>query len=679
MLCKLGLILLLSIGNLDCEEERAKPSLGLSYRSKTGGIISFLNLKAHFSSPDTVSDEDDQVEDTDFYDYDKSQTQFRDVKEKNKLKYKVNAVMKQFRKANDHGDLEDDDDDHIYDQFDAELDEEMEEEDQEDSEDITDEILSEKNEERVDNNEEDRVEKKKEKKKKTKTKKPKKTNGKKKDKMKLQNKTNIENIHYTTTILPTIEVENATSNATLLEDLAAEEEKFVSTSTVDPEDDRIMSFFGILFEDSEEDEEADAGNVTVVKDNWVLTAREILHTDSLGRSEEELRGLLSDPEKLEQTFGQAHRDHGASYLLPILKTVQYDNNSVPVVFPDIPVHVRIALNVIHLGNFDSQNMEYSIDLEMHMSWYDVRLANNYSKPIRIREKEILDLVWRPDPYFVNSKFSYFHVVSFPNFRMRVMPSGLVFYTLRATLLPVCLMTFCRHPHDHQQCDLKISSIAYPKSFVSFSWHTNAVEYNSKVTLPELRIKGLFAETCKVEGKLVSSSCLRLKINLERDGARYIVEKYIPSTLAMMFAWVAPYVPYNYEDVRIITPITVLLTLVQMEKGDTDIHTSYLTSMDIWFAAMKTFSVLSLVESLAVLALIKQSRGMEKEMIRAPNEYEREKFKIQKRRLTQLYHRLDATSRFLSPIAFIFFFVYYVLYVTQRDEKTCLGQSIFDLP
>jgi hypothetical protein len=47
----------------------------------------------------------------------------------------------------------------------------------------------------------------------------------------------------------------------------------------------------------------------------------------------------------------------------------------------------------------------------------------------------------------------------------------------------------------------------------------------------------------------------------------------------------------------------------MEKGDAEIHTSYLTSMDIWFVAMKTFSVMSLVESLAVLALIKRSRGM----------------------------------------------------------------------
>ena len=47
----------------------------------------------------------------------------------------------------------------------------------------------------------------------------------------------------------------------------------------------------------------------------------------------------------------------------------------------------------------------------------------------------------------------------------------------------------------------------------------------------------------------------------------------------------------------------------MEKGDLEVRTSYLTAMDIWFVAMKTFSVISLIESLVVLALIKRSRAV----------------------------------------------------------------------
>ncbi|VDM29153.1 unnamed protein product [Toxocara canis] len=100
------------------------------------------------------------------------------------------------------------------------------------------------------------------------------------------------------------------------------------------------------------------------------------------------------------------------------------------------------------------------DLEMEMRWFDVRLANNYSKSILIREMSVMEKIWTPDPYFVNSKYSYFHLVSFPNFRMRVSPNGLVTYNLRVTLQPACQMIFCRFPHDRQQCDLRISSSSF---------------------------------------------------------------------------------------------------------------------------------------------------------------------------------------------------------------------------
>uniref|UniRef100_A0A158PJJ1 Neur_chan_LBD domain-containing protein n=1 Tax=Angiostrongylus costaricensis TaxID=334426 RepID=A0A158PJJ1_ANGCS len=301
------------------------------------------------------------------------------------------------------------------------------------------------------------------------------------------------------------------------------------------------------------------------------------------------------------------------------------------------------------------------------------LVNNYTKPIRIREKQILDLIWKPDPYFVNSKYSYFHAVSFPNFRMRIYPDGLVKYTVRVTSVCNCFMLFCLYPHDRQTCDLRISSIAYPSAFVHFVWHTDPISFQSDIALPELHVQHVWTDKCNVEGKLIRSSCLRLVFELERDGARFVVEKYIPSTLAMMFAWVAPYVPYNYEDVRIITPITVLLTLVQMEKGDKEIRTSYITSMDVWFAAMKGFTVISLLESLVVLALIKRSRAMEKNMQRAKTELERENFKLEKHKLTRLYHRLDSMCRFISPIVFVLFFVYYMLFVAQGNERGCVAK------
>ncbi|CAE17770.1 Neurotransmitter-gated ion-channel ligand-binding domain-containing protein [Caenorhabditis elegans] len=380
------------------------------------------------------------------------------------------------------------------------------------------------------------------------------------------------------------------------------------------------------------------------------------------------RDKLTNLTMLEERRANEHRDYGSSYILPVLKSVDYDNTSVPLAFNDIPVNVAVAFNFLYLANFDSEMMEFSMDVEMEFSWIDIRLVNNYTKPIRIREKPIIEQIWRPDPYIVNSKHSYFHYVSFPNIRMRITPEGLVTYTVRVSSVCSCFMSFCLYPHDRQECDLRISSIAYSNQYVKFHWHSNPIKFQSKITLPELHITKIKTAECSTKGKLVDASCLRIIFSLERDSARFVIEKYVPSTLAMMFAWVAPYVPYNYEDVRIITPITVLLTLVQMEKGDKEIRTSYLTSIDVWFAAMKSFTVLSLLESLAVLALIKRSRAMTKNAERAANEFERCTFEAEAYRLNRLYHRVDSICRFSSPVVFVAFFVYYVLFVAQGNEN-----------
>ncbi|VDM98037.1 unnamed protein product [Thelazia callipaeda] len=298
--------------------------------------------------------------------------------------------------------------------------------------------------------------------------------------------------------------------------------------------------------------------------------------------------------------------YGSSYVLPVLRSVNYDNTSVPLAFSGLPVDVHFALKIAHLANFDSKNMDYSIDLEVQMIWFDSRLMNNYTKWIRIWEKSILDRIWKPDPYFVNSKHSHFHHVSFPNFRMLISPQA------------------------HK-------NLWFRKNNFYFS---------------------------------VPSSCLSVTFKLERNGARFIVEKYIPSALAVFFAWIAPFVPYNYEEVRIITPISVLLTLVQMERGEEHIHISYVTSIDVWFRAMKVFTVLSLLESVAVLALIRATRVMEKRRLKAANEFDRESFRTKERHLIRFSQRLDHITQLTTPLLFATFLMYYILIVVYGKNSDC---------
>ncbi|KAK6047485.1 hypothetical protein COOONC_15010, partial [Cooperia oncophora] len=86
----------------------------------------------------------------------------------------------------------------------------------------------------------------------------------------------------------------------------------------------------------------------------------------------DLRKKLNDSAHLEEMKGDNHRDYGSSYILPVLLSVDYDNNTVPTAFSDIPVLVSVQMNILYLANFDSELMEYSIDVELEMSWYDLR-------------------------------------------------------------------------------------------------------------------------------------------------------------------------------------------------------------------------------------------------------------------------------------------------------------------
>ncbi|KHN71406.1 Glycine receptor subunit beta-type 4 [Toxocara canis] len=87
-----------------------------------------------------------------------------------------------------------------------------------------------------------------------------------------------------------------------------------------------------------------------------------------------------------------------------------------------------------MSNFQTSTMDYDMDIYLMMAWRDARLVNPYQKPILVKEEEILEKIWRPDPFFANAKEAEFHEVTFLNFLMRIFPDGLVLYETRLVIL-----------------------------------------------------------------------------------------------------------------------------------------------------------------------------------------------------------------------------------------------------
>ncbi|ETN81093.1 hypothetical protein NECAME_08714 [Necator americanus] len=154
------------------------------------------------------------------------------------------------------------------------------------------------------------------------------------------------------------------------------------------------------------------------------------------------------------------RTLGGSFILPVLNKNQYDPFSAPIVFQGSAVVVRFGIYIESMSNFQTSTMDYDMDIYLMMSWRDARLVNPYDKPILVKEEEILEKIWRPDPFFANAKEAEFHEVTFLNFLMRIFPDGLVLYETRVKITPSCNLILCKYPHDKQTCDLLIKSCKF---------------------------------------------------------------------------------------------------------------------------------------------------------------------------------------------------------------------------
>uniref|UniRef100_A0AC34RN54 Neurotransmitter-gated ion-channel ligand-binding domain-containing protein n=1 Tax=Panagrolaimus sp. JU765 TaxID=591449 RepID=A0AC34RN54_9BILA len=283
---------------------------------------------------------------------------------------------------------------------------------------------------------------------------------------------------------------------------------------------------------------------------------------------EKLRNDTEVDDILSRTNGSM-RTLGGSFILPVLQKNQYDPFSAPIVFQGSAVAVRFGIYIESMSNFQTSTMDYDMDISLLMAWRDARLVNPYDKPILVKEEEILEKIWRPDPFFANAKEAEFHEVTFLNFLMRIFNDGLVLYETRVKLKPACNLILCKYPHDKQTCDLQIKSFAYPIETVRFEWFTrknDAIDKNPDVKLPELYIDRYEPSICNRTRKSGDFSCLRAVFRLKRDVGFHIAQTYIPTSLALMFSWVGVWLPEEFMEGRIGVAITVLLTLSTESAG-----------------------------------------------------------------------------------------------------------------
>ncbi|PAV56919.1 hypothetical protein WR25_15761 isoform D [Diploscapter pachys] len=376
-----------------------------------------------------------------------------------------------------------------------------------------------------------------------------------------------------------------------------------------------------------------------------------------------------------QRTANSTKHHGGSYILPVLNKNKYDPFSAPIVFQGSAVVVRFGIYIESMSNFQTTTMDYDMDIYLLMSWRDARLVNRYDQPILVKEEEILEKIWRPDPFFANAKEAEFHEVTFLNFLMRIYSDGLVLYETRVKITPSCNLILCKYPHDKQTCDLMIKSFAYPVETVRFEWFTrrkDAIDKNPDVKLPELYIDRYEPTTCPSTRKSGEFSCLRAVFRLKRDVGFHIAQTYIPTSLALMFSWVGVWLPEEFMEGRIGVAITVLLTLSTESAGARE-HlpsVSYLKAIDLWFGFITGFVFFTLLQTLFVIGFDKRSSQLKKWATKKKTDLTeelREALLEKAKRYHKTGRYLDNFCRVFYPLSFVLFLIMYYFVFTEGRQ------------
>ncbi|ERE69505.1 gamma-aminobutyric acid receptor subunit pi [Cricetulus griseus] len=133
-----------------------------------------------------------------------------------------------------------------------------------------------------------------------------------------------------------------------------------------------------------------------------------------------------------------------------------------------PVRIALTLDIASISSISESNMDYTATIYLRQRWTDPRLVFEGNKSFTL-DARLVEFLWVPDTYIVESKKSFLHEVTVGNRLIRLFSNGTVLYALRITTTVTCNMDLSKYPMDTQTCKLQLESWGYDGNDVEFTW------------------------------------------------------------------------------------------------------------------------------------------------------------------------------------------------------------------
>ncbi|XP_048027217.1 gamma-aminobutyric acid type A receptor subunit zeta isoform X1 [Megalobrama amblycephala] len=251
----------------------------------------------------------------------------------------------------------------------------------------------------------------------------------------------------------------------------------------------------------------------------------------------------------------------------IQKLMKGYNKYLRPFFGNGPVTVGMSLDIASIDTISEINMDYTATIFLRQRWTDERLCFDGNKSLSL-DGRLVELLWVPDTFIVDSKKSFLHDITVENRLIRIFPNGTVLYALRITTTVACSMDLTKYPMDRQTCMLQLESWGYNVKDVVFYWTrgNQSVSGLDNLQLAQYTLEDHYTSESEAVYETGNYPKLIFHFKLKRSILYFILETYVPSSALVVLSWVSFWISQSSVPARICIGVTTVLTMTTLMMG-----------------------------------------------------------------------------------------------------------------
>ncbi|KAM4035260.1 gamma-aminobutyric acid receptor subunit pi [Anomaloglossus baeobatrachus] len=305
---------------------------------------------------------------------------------------------------------------------------------------------------------------------------------------------------------------------------------------------------------------------------------------------------------------------------------QHYNKYLRPNFNQKPVEVAVTLEIASISSISEDNMDYTATIFLRQRWTDERLVFEGNKSITL-DSRLVQLLWVPDTYIVDSKKSFLHDVTVDNRLVRLYYNGTVLYAIRITTTVACNMDLTKYPMDKQTCKLQLESWGYNVKDLRYKWlrGNNSVYGMNTLQLAQYTLEKYYTEVSTGKDETGTYPRLTLYFVFKRNIIYFILETYVPSSLLVILSWISFWISKASVPARTCIGVTTVLAMTTMLVGSRSTLPAakcFVKAIDVYLGICFTFIFGALLEYAVIHYCAEKHAAMkEKEKKIPPEEWE----------------------------------------------------------